>query len=333
MTRREYVQKGSLAISGLAFFPFNIILAKNINMLDSKEFEVIIIGGSYAGLSAAMTLGRSLRKVLIIDSGLPCNRHTPHSHNLITHDGESPSVLAEKSKSQVLNYETVNFLNDVAISGEKYGNEYTIITEKGNEFKTKKLIFATGVKDIMPDIKGFKACWGKSILHCPYCHGYEVRNEKTGILANGDTAFHYAKLILNWTKDLTIFTNGASKLSEEQVKKIEKQNIKIIQTKVAQLEHENGYIQQVILEDKSSVTLKAIYSRPEFEQHCKIPLELGCELTEQGLIKVNMFQKTDLDNVFCCGDNSSPLRAVSYAIATGNIAGAMANNEMIEAEF
>ena len=333
MNRREYIKKGSLAISGLAFFPFNTILVKNINMLDSKEFEVIIIGGSYSGLSAAMALGRSLRKVLIIDSGLPCNRHTPHSHNLITHDGESPSIIVEKSKEQVLNYETVSFLSDLAVGGKKSENGYTILTKKGNEFRTKKLIFATGVKDIMPEISGFEACWGKSILHCPYCHGYEVRNEKTGILANGDIAFHYAKLIFNWTKDLTIFTNGASTLTEEQVKKIEKHNIKIIQTKIAQLKHENGYLQQVVLEDKSAIPLKAIYSRPVFEQHCKIPLELGCELTDGGLLKVNMFQKTNLDNVFSCGDNSSPLRAVSHAIATGNIAGAMANNEMIEEEF
>src|SRR5690606_408454 len=139
----------------------------------NKNFDVIIIGGSYAGLSSAMTLGRALRNVLMIDSGKPCNRQTPHSHNFITQDGEEPGTIAEKAKAQVLKYDTVKFLNDLAVSGKKTENGFVIATETGKEFATKKLVFATGVKDIMPGIKGFSECWGISVIHCPYCHGYE----------------------------------------------------------------------------------------------------------------------------------------------------------------
>ena len=166
-------------------------------MTNNNHFDVIIIGGSYSGLSAAMALGRSLRNVLIIDSGLPCNRQTPHSHNFITQDGKQPAVIAGKARTQVLQYNTVRFLNGRAISGKKTENGFTISTQKEEVFTAKKLVFATGVKDIMPDIDGFSACWGISVIHCPYCHGYEVSNEKTGILANGDIAFHYAQLIRN----------------------------------------------------------------------------------------------------------------------------------------
>ncbi|RYY17064.1 MAG: NAD(P)/FAD-dependent oxidoreductase, partial [Chitinophagaceae bacterium] len=194
-------------------------------MADSKYFDVIIVGGSYAGLSSAMALGRALRSVLIIDSSLPCNRQTPHSHNFITQDGETPGIISAKAKSQVLKYDTIKFHDGVAVSGTKTGNGFEIITETGESFKTKKLIFATGVKDLLPGIKGFSECWGISVIHCPYCHGYEVKNEKTGIIANGDFAIHYARLIRNWTKDLTIFTNGNPGLTKEQTDNINKHNI------------------------------------------------------------------------------------------------------------
>ncbi|HLV46368.1 MAG TPA: NAD(P)/FAD-dependent oxidoreductase [Flavobacterium sp.] len=302
-------------------------------MTNSRNFDVIIIGGSYTGLSAAMALGRALRNVLIIDSGLPCNRQTPHSHNFLTQDGEKPNLLAEKAKKQVLNYNTVKFHNDLAINGTKTEDGFVITTQTGKEFIAQKLIFATGIRDIMPNIKGFSECWGISVIHCPYCHGYEVRNEKTGILANGNFAFHYAQLIRNWTKNLTVFTNGKTSLTQEQIDKISKHNIPIIEKEIAYLEHQDGNIRQIVFTDNTTFELKAIYSRPAFEQHCKIPKMLGCELTEQGLLKVDMFQKTSVPNIFACGDNSSPMRSVANAVATGTFAGAMVNNIIIEEEF
>src|SRR5690606_26615676 len=141
------------------------------------------------------------------------------------------------------------------------------------------------------------------------------KSEKTGILADGNFAFHYAQLIRNWTKDLTIFTNGKATLTQEQSDKIAKHNIPIIEKEIAYLKHENGNVQQIIFKDNSTFNLKAIYSRPNFEQHCKIPEILGCELTEQGFIKVDMFQKTTVTNVFACGDNASPMHSVANAVA------------------
>lgn len=169
--------------------------------MEQKHFEVIIIGGSYSGLSAAMSLGRSLRQVLVIDSGLPCNRQTPHSHNFITQDGEKPAVISAKAKLQVDIYKTVQFYNGLAVKALKTESGFEIETESGVVFTSRKVLFATGVKDLLPEIEGFAACWGISVLHCPYCHGYEVKNEKTAIIANGEMGFEYAKLISNWTKD------------------------------------------------------------------------------------------------------------------------------------
>src|SRR5690606_33256973 len=144
--------------------------------------------------------------VLIIDSGLPCNRQTPHSHNFITLDGEKPSAIAQKAKSQVMAYPTVQFYNGLAVYGKKTKTGYEIGTKDGQIFSAKKLLFATGIKDIMPDIEGFQECWGISVIHCPYCHGYEYRGKKTAIMANGERAFHIASLVHNLTDNVTILT-------------------------------------------------------------------------------------------------------------------------------
>jgi thioredoxin reductase len=331
VTRRKIIKHGTLALVALSY-PLTSFTKLN-RMTGSKIFEVIIIGGSYAGLSAAMALGRSLRNVLIIDSGKPCNRQTPYSHNFLTQDGIKPNLLSEKAKEQVLKYETVKFVNDLAITGKKTESGFTITTKTGVTFLTKKLIFATGIKDIMPEIKGFSECWGISVLHCPYCHGYEYSYEKTGVFANGDIAFEIGKLIHNWTKDLTVFTNGKSTLKEEQASKLKKQNIKIVEKEINSFAHNNGQIERIIFADGTSEPIKALYARPEFEQHCEIPKQLGCELTEQNYLTIDPFQKTTVHGIFACGDNTTMIRSVSYAVATGGIAGTMANRELIEEEF
>nr|WP_315154053.1 NAD(P)/FAD-dependent oxidoreductase [uncultured Flavobacterium sp.] len=302
-------------------------------MKENKIFDVIIIGGSYAGLSAAMALGRALRNVLIIDSGKPCNIQTPHSHNFLTQDGKMPKKIAKIATLQVENYETIKFYSGQAISGQKTENGFEITTQTGDRFNAKKLIFATGVKDIMSNIKGFSECWGISVIHCPYCHGYEYKNGKTGILANGDTAFELGKLINNWTKDLTLFTNGKSTLTEEQFSKLKRHNIEIVEKEINYLDHKSGIMKSIIFKDRSSQEINVLYARPKFDQNSEITKQLGCEITENNLLKINPFQQTPQQGIYACGDNSSMMRSVSYAIATGGIAGSMLNRELIEEEF
>lgn len=302
-------------------------------MADRKFFDVIIIGGSYAGLAAGMALGRALRQVLIIDSGQPCNIQTPHSHNFITQDGNTPKEISTLAKQQVEKYETVTFYNGLAVTASQKENGFEISTEAGDLFGAKKLLFATGVKDIMPAIGGAADCWGISILHCPYCHGYEVRNEPTGILANGDIAFEFAKLISNWTKHLTVFTNGKSTLSKEQSDKLEKHHIQVVETEVEAFQHAHGYLQNVIFKDGARAAVKAIYARLPFEQRSNIPLTLGCELTEQGHIQIDAFQKTTVYGVFAAGDNATYMRSIANVVAMGTLSGVMLNKELIEESF
>ena len=301
--------------------------------MTTEDFDVIIIGGSYSGLAAGMALGRALRKVLIIDSGKPCNRYTPHSHNFITHDGRVPAEIAALARKQVEKYSTVKFFNGLAILAAKKADLFYVSTDANTMFRAKKLIFATGVRDLMPDIPGFEECWGKSVVHCPYCHGYEVRNERTGILGNGEYAFEFASMISNWTNDLSVYTNGKSTLTDEQTRKLARHNISVFEDEIERLEHSNGDLQRIIFKNGKSAPLKALYSRPHFVQHCDLPASLGCELTDDGYIKVDSSQMTTVPGIFASGDNTTRMRTVANAVAMGTTAGMMVNKELILEEF
>lgn len=297
------------------------------------NFEVIIIGGSYAGLSAAMALGRAMREALIIDSGKPCNMQTPHSHNFITQDGEAPAVIAAKAREQVLSYPTVTFTEGVAETVIKTDTGFTVTLKNGTVYQAKKVLFATGIKDSMPEIEGFAECWGISIIHCPYCHGYEVRRQKTAIFANDDAAYHYAVLLSQWTKKLTIFTNDTPEFTTEQTEKLQQHAIEVIKTPIAKLVHEKGRLQQINLADGTSHNFNAMYHRAYYKQHCDIPEQLGCTINEQGFIQANMMQKTTVAGIFAAGDCTRSMRSVSTAVAQGTMAGAAINAELCQENF
>ncbi|KKO92439.1 pyridine nucleotide-disulfide oxidoreductase [Sphingobacterium sp. Ag1] len=321
MDRRKFITKSGL-IASASFIPDSLMLFARWNEKDDKEFfDVIIVGGSYSGLSAALALGRSLRKVLIIDNGEPCNRFAPRSHNFITQDGEVPSSISEKGRKQILKYETVFYHQDTALEAKKSNDIFVLKTKKGKEITAKKILFATGLKDLIPGIKGYSECWGISVLHCPYCHGYELRGEETGILGNGNLAFHYAQLISNLTQKLTVFTNGKSDFSAEQNELLKRNNVKVVEEKITALEHQNGNLKCLHLANQTAFPLVALYARPGFEQNCKIPMTLGCDTNEQGLLVLDNSQQTNISGVYACGDNSA-FRSIAIAVSTGSIAGA-----------
>jgi thioredoxin reductase len=309
-----------------------IIVAFNINdylYTMKTDHDVIIVGGSYAGLSAAMSLGRALISVLIIDSGKPCNRQTPHSHNFITHDGATPAKIASEALTQVLRYTSVQFKQDNVVEVIKADGHFTVFTASGDTVSTKKVLFATGVADILPEIDGLAECWGISVLHCPFCHGYEVKDQPTGIIAKGEMAYEYAKLIHNWTSQLTLFTNGPAELTLPQLAKLSQNHVNIVEAPISSIDHKNGYLTALRLAGGSTYKVKTVYTRPEMQQHSDIPQALGCNLTEAGYLMVDDFLESNIKGIYAAGDNITPMRSVANAVAMGNKAGAFITKALI----
>jgi len=331
--RRDFIKQAAIITGGL-ILPFPLLSArKNEKMKQENQYDVIIIGGSYSGLAAGMALGRAIRNVLIIDSGNPCNKQTPHSHNFLTNDGKTPNEISTLARKQVLLYSSVSLIEGLATTAQQTKSGFEVQLQTGKTFTSRKLIFATGIKDVMPNIPGFSESWGISVLHCPYCHGYEVRHQKTGILANGDTGFELSSLISNWTTDLTLYTNGPSTLTEEQKQKLDRHQIHIVETEISKIETENGYIRHMVFADGTRASLTALYARLPFVQHTSLPQELGCALTQEGYLQVDPAHRTAVPGIFACGDNTTRMRTVANAVAMGTTTGLMLNKELIEEDF
>lgn len=333
MLRRVFIRDAGIVLSGMFICASLLIHSKNSKMKEKRQYDVIIIGGSYSGLAAAMALGRALRNVLIIDAGDACNKQTPQSHNFLTNDGRGPTEIAAVARQQVQLYSTVDFLNASATAARIIQGGFEVQIASGETFTARKIVVATGIKDVLPDIPGFAECWGISVLHCPYCHGYEVRHQKTGILANGDAGFDFATLISNWTDDLTLYTNGNSTLTDHQTSKLEQHKINVMESNIKHLEHRDGYLNNIAFKDGIIAAVTALYAKVPFIQHSPIPQSLGCEFTPEGYIKVDPMQKTTLPGVFACGDNSSRMRTVANAVGAGTTTGMMLNKELIDEDF
>ena len=302
-------------------------------MRSATDFEVIIIGGSYAGLAAALTLGRSRRRVLLLDAGQPCNRQTPQAHNFLTRDGEPPEQLRALARAQLRPYPTVQLLAGAATAATAEAGGFRIGTADGATYSARKLLLATGLHDELPALPGFAACWGISVLHCPYCHGYEVRDQPLAVLANGEVAFEFARLIHHWSPDLHLLTNGPATLAAEQRAHLAARGIRVIETPLTVLEHAQGQLHHVGLADGSRLPLTALFARVPFRQASDLAARLGCELTEQGLLRTDDFGRTTVPGLFAAGDNSTLMRQVATAAANGSKAAAVLNHELIAEDF
>jgi thioredoxin reductase len=292
--------------------------------------DVLIIGGSYAGLSAALALGRARRSVLVLDGRRPRNRFTPHAHNLLLHDGDAPADLAARARQQVAAYPTVQLLEAQATAATKLPDgSFEVATEAHGTFAASRLLLATGMRDELPPVPGFAECWGKSVIHCPFCHGYEVTDLPTGIWNNGPEVEHQVKMLLNWSRKLTVFTNGPATFGPEVHALLEANRIGLVQTPVAELLHTAGQLTALRLADGRTWPLPVLYARLPAHQASPLAQQVGCELTEQQLIRIDESYRTTVPGVYAAGDCCSALPQLALAIAAGNLAGANLSKELI----
>jgi len=294
-----------------------------------QKVDITIIGGSFSGLSAALSLVRSLRKVLVIDSEKPCNANTPASHNFTTHDGKPPGEIRTLALNDLNHYPNFQLMIGEVLSIEKVKSGFLLRGNGFTDVQTDKIIFATGLKDVLPDIPGFFPSWGKSVIHCPYCHGYENIGNTTGLWMNEDGIFEHSKFLNHWSKELTVYTNGPIQFSKEENSKLEKEGINIVSEAVKALIHVEGQISAIQLVSGKKIPIQALYARLPMVQHSKLPEQLGCKLLPSGHIEVSNFYETSVPGVCAVGDMASMFRSVAHAVHSGNIVGAMLNRSMI----
>src|SRR5262249_10673488 len=226
------------------------------------SYDVIVIGGSFAGLSAAMQLARARRRVLVLDSGEPRNRFAQFSHGLFGHDGQTPSDLLAKAKSQLLCYDTVSFTDGLATHAARPGDEFAVTVASGTVHTAARLILATGVRDELAAIPGLQERWGISVLHCFYCHGYEVAGRRLAVLATSDRALQTAILLPDWSEHVTLFTNGVLSLSPEQLAELRTRGVSVEARPVVALIGDLPGLSGLRLDDGRIIPVDAVFTNP-----------------------------------------------------------------------
>lgn len=290
------------------------------------DLDVIIVGGSYAGMAAALQLVRARRSVLIIDAGNRRNRFADSSHGFLTQDGNSPQAIAATAKAQLLAYPTVQWLEASAISASKTQAGFQVNTEQ-QSYQAKRLLLATGVTDQLPEIPGLAERWGKSIFHCPYCHGYELDQGPIGVLAASPLALHHALMLPDWGAT-TLFTNECFEPDAEQKAQLLARGVAIEPGKVLQISGKAD----VQLTTGKTLQMAGLFTQPGTTVNSPLAQQLGCQF-EQGpmgaFIQTSASKETTIAGVFACGDNARMAGSVAIAIGDGSLAGAMAHQSLL----
>jgi thioredoxin reductase len=295
-------------------------------------YEVIIIGGSYAGLSAALQLGRARRKVLVIDEGLRRNRFASHSHGFITRDGADPADIAAEARAQVMEYSTVDWVSARADAArqnmERASNLAPFEVMVANAlYRSRRLILALGVRDILPTIKGLKERWGRSVFHCPYCHGYELNQGRIGVLAGSELSMHHALMLPDWGTT-TLLLNQAFQPDARQLAALEGRGVIIERTPVRAIEGRAD----VQFEDGRSLSFSGLFALAPFEVSTSIPQQLALDMEVGPLgstIRTDAMKETSLPGVFACGDAARPMASVALAVGDGSLAGVGAHRSLM----
>ncbi|QSR19558.1 NAD(P)/FAD-dependent oxidoreductase [Novosphingobium sp. KA1] len=293
--------------------------------------DVIVIGGSFAGQSAAMQLARARMNVLLIDAGSPRNRFAEASHGFLGQDGRAPSAIMREAASQLMRYPTAQVLQGTAQDVSEEADRFIVQLADGAEYQAKRLVLATGVSDTLPSIPGMAERWGETVLHCPYCHGYEVRDHRLGIIATNPMSAHQAALIPDWGP-ATYFTQGIHEPDPEQAILLGKRGVVIERVPVISLIGDAPGLDAVELADGRLIEVAAVFTAPKTRPSSAIAERLGC-LLEDGLtgpfVKVDAWGATSVPGVYAAGDATSPMHNATVASASGVLAGIAAHQSLI----
>ncbi len=294
-------------------------------------YDAVIVGGGAAGLSAALLLGRSRRKVLVIDAGEPRNAPASESHSFFTRDGTPPRELRRIGRQQAGVYD-VEIREGRVTDISRADGGFQVEMEDGGRAAGRRLVLASGVVDELPEIEGLRERWGRSVFHCPYCHGWEVRDRPLAVLAGGETAMEAASLILGWTRDVVLCTNGPSGLGDTEREKLARHGVAVREEPIARLEGAGDSLERIVFASGEPLAREGLLVRPG-QRPSPLADRLGCERLEDGSLRLDMFGLTSVPGVYAAGDVTRRIQQVVSAAAEGAIAGVGVNRSLLEEEF
>jgi thioredoxin reductase len=291
---------------------------------------MIIVGASNAGLSAALVLGRSRRRVLVLDGGPSRNAPAFHSHSFFTRDGAAPEELLRIGREQLRPYQ-VEICPDRAREARIALDGHCQLTlGSGAEVSAQALILATGVIDELPAVPGLAELWGRGIYHCPYCHGWENRYNKVAVFGRGESGYQQAVHLHHWSPRLALCTDGPAELTLAQRKHLAQLEITVLEMPVKAIDGTAKCLRAILFEDGSRQAVDALFVRPVQRQRSDLARQLGCDFTADDVyVSVNDAGQTSVPNVYAVGDMTGPYQQAILAAASGTRAATFLNNELI----
>jgi thioredoxin reductase len=300
---------------------------------DLTTYDVVVVGGGAAGLSGALTLGRARRSVLVVDAGEPRNSPASGVHGFLTRDGTNPAVLLEAGREEVRRY-GVELLDGRVASAERVEDGFVVTLDDGNSVGARRLLVATGLVDELPEVPGVRERWGRDVLHCPYCHGWEVRDQSIGVLASGPRAAHQALLFRQWSADVALFLHTASLPTDEEAEKLAARGIAVVEGEVASLEIVEDRLAGVRMGGGEVVARRAVAVMPRFVARTEMLAGLGLETTVHPLgvgehVEADATGLTAVPGVWVAGNVADLMAHVVGAAEAGVRAGAAINADLI----
>ena len=304
--------------------------------MDTTRYDVVIVGGGAAGLSAATTLGRALRSVLVTDSGTPRNAPAAGVHGYLSRDGMNPGELLSVGRSEVLSYGGT-VLDGEAVSARRTPDGFEVILGDGRRFAGRRLLVTTGLTDDLPPIEGLREQWGKGVVHCPYCHGWEIRGQRIGVLGTGPLSVHQALLFRQWSRDITLFLNDTVEPADEDWDKLAARSVTVVDGAVASVNAVDGVLTGLTLHEGPSFDLRALAVGTRMEARSALLESLGLysQVHPSGtgrFIETDAMGATAVRGVYAAGNVSNLMAQVITAAAEGVMTGARINADLIEEE-
>jgi thioredoxin reductase len=294
--------------------------------------DVIIIGGSFAGLAAALQLGRARRKVTVLDTGLPRNRFGHHSHGVLGHDHKPPQDILAEARQQLARYPAIKLVSARADSISGAIDDFSVLTGDGETLKARRLILSYGVADQMPNVPGFAESWGTSIVPCPYCDGFEVADQHWGVVWSGPQSHQSVRLFQDWTDKLTVFADGHDIAPELQAD-LAHRNIPVEPGRIIEIAHHKGYIATVNLDTGRNVAVDVLFAQPRNKPSAGLHESLGLATVDTPVgvaLKVDERRQTSMPGIYAAGDLATPfLPSVTQSSWQGAMAGIFAQQSML----